>query len=135
MYFNKTILILEDNLQVLSKLLERLYKLEGDQPNELSVIVLTNGQQVQDYINTNPKASFDIALIDYDDKLGRTFHILEIERFGAEKVIGISSVPKWNEAAEKRGVKHLILKDYARLDEFTDKVVREIENMLRNLPN
>ena len=65
MYFNKTILILEDNLQVLSKLLERLYKLEGDQPNELSVIVLTNGQQVQDYINTNPKASFDISLIDF----------------------------------------------------------------------
>lgn len=134
MYFNKTILILEDHLLTLSKLLERLYKLEGDQPNELSVIVLTNGQQVQDYINSNPKASFDIALIDYDDKLGRTFHILEIERFGAEKIIGISSVPKWNTEAEKRGVKRVVLKDYSHLDDFADKVVEEIESMLRQMP-
>lgn len=133
MYFNKTILILEDNLQVLSKLLDRLYKLEGEQPNELSIIVLTNGQQVQDYINSNPKASFDIALIDYDDKLGRTFHILEIERFGAEKIIGISSVPKWNLEAEKRGVKRLILKDYAKLDEFADEVTKEVEDMIRKV--
>ncbi len=96
MYFNKTILILEDNLKVLSKLLDKLYTLEGSQPNELSLIVLTNGQQVQDYINSNPKAEFDIALLDFDDKLGRSFHALEIEKFGAEKIIGISSVPKWN---------------------------------------
>ena len=78
MYFSKTILILEDNLKVLSKLLDKLYTLEGDQPNELSVIVLTNGQQVQDYINSNPKAEFDIALLDFDDKLGRSFHTLVI---------------------------------------------------------
>lgn len=131
MYFNKTILILEDNLQVLSKLLDRLYKLEGDQPNELSVIVLTNGQQVQDYINSNPKADFDIILIDFDDKLGRSFHILNIEKFGAEKVMSISSVPKWNEEARKRGVQVVILKDYAKLDEFANKVTKEIGKMLR----
>ncbi|MBI2334253.1 hypothetical protein HYU96_00435 [Candidatus Daviesbacteria bacterium] len=133
MYFNKTILILEDHLLTLSKILERLYKLEGDQPDELSVIVLTNGQQVQDYINNNPRAHFDIVLIDYDDKLGRTFHILELERFGVDKIISISSVPKWNEEARKRGVKRVILKDYAHLDEFADKVVKEIEDMLRKL--
>lgn len=132
MYFNKTILILEDNLKVLSKLLDKLYTLEGDQPNELSVIVLTNGQQVEDYINNNQKTDFDIALIDYDDKLGRTFHILDIERFGADKIIGISSVPKWNEEAKKRGVKRIILKDYAKMDEFADKVVSEISKLIRN---
>jgi|SRR3989344_4751828 len=131
MYFSKTILILEDNLKVLSKLLDKLYTLEGDQPNELSVIVLTNGQQVQDYINSNPKAEFDIALLDFDDKLGRSFHTLEIERFGAEKVISISSVLKWNEKAEKRGVKRVILKDYAKMDEFVDQVVKEVAEMIR----
>lgn len=131
MFLSKTILILEDNLRVLSKLLDKLYILEGDQPNELSIIILTNGQQVQDYINSNPKADFDIALLDYDDKLGRTFHTLEIERFGPEKVIGISSVPKWNEEAKKRGVKRVILKDYARLDEFADLVVKEIAEMIK----
>jgi len=55
MVFNKTILILEDNLKVLSKLLDKLFELEQNQPYELSTIVLTNHQQVEDYINTNPK--------------------------------------------------------------------------------
>ncbi|MBI2600480.1 hypothetical protein HYW42_00855 [Candidatus Daviesbacteria bacterium] len=135
MYFNKTILILEDNLKVLSKLLDKLYTLEGSQPNELSLIVLTNGQQVQDYINSNPKAEFDIALLDFDDKLGRSFHALEIEKFGAEKIIGISSVPKWNYEAQKRGVTRIILKDYAKMDEFADLVVKEISEMIRELPD
>lgn len=126
--------MLEDNLKVLSKLLDKLYTLEGNQPNELSVIILTNHQQVQDYINSNPKASFDIALLDYDDTIGRSFHDLEIERFGADRIISISSVPKWNEEAQKRGVRRVILKDYAHLDDFADKVVKEIEVMLRDTP-
>lgn len=134
MYFNKTILILEDNLKVLSKLLDKLYKLEGDQPNELSVIILTNGQQVEDYINSNPRADFDIALLDFDDKLGESFHRLEIERLGPEKIISISSVPKWNEEAQKRGVKRIILKDFADMDGFSEKVVSEIADMLRKNP-
>lgn len=133
MYFSKTILILEDNLGVLSKLLDKLYKLEGDQPNELNLIILTSHQQVEDYINSNPKANFDIALLDRDCKLGRSFHILNIERFGVEKVISISSVPEWNEEARKRGVRRVILKDYALLDDFADKVVKEIEVMLQNV--
>lgn len=135
MYFNKTILILEDNLKVLSKLLDKLYTLEGDQPYELCIIILTTAQQVQDYINDNPKAEFDIALLDYDDKLGRTFHILDIEHFGSERIIGISSVPKWNEEARKRGVKSVILKDYAKMDEFADQLVREIGEMIKRMPD
>lgn len=134
MYFNKTILVLEDNLQALSKLLEKLYILEGDQPYELSLIILTNHQQVEDYVNNNPLVDFDIALLDYDDKLGRSFHILDIEKFGADKVIGISSVPKWNEEARKRGVTKVVLKDYSDLDGFADKVVHEISLLIRELP-
>lgn len=80
MYFNKTILILEDHLLTVSKLLERLYKLEGDQSNELTIIVLTSYKQVEDYINTNPKASFDIALLDRDCKLGKSFQCLNYFR-------------------------------------------------------
>lgn len=133
MYFNKTILILEDHLLTVSKLLERLYKLEGDQSNELTIIVLTSYKQVEDYINNNKKAHFDIALLDRDCKLGRSFHVLDIERFGADKIISISSVPEWNKEARKRGVQKVILKDYAKLDEFADKVVREVEDMLRQI--
>lgn len=128
---SKTILILEDDLLTLSKLLEKLSALEQSQPYELSVVILTNYQQVRDLINGNRKFKPDIVLLDRDCKLGDSFHILDIERFGAEKVISISSVPKYNQDAKKRGVKRVVLKDFKNLDKFTDAVVKEIEKMLR----
>lgn len=135
MVFNKTILILEDNLKVLSKLLDRLFQVEQDQPYEFSTIVLTNHQQVEDYINTNPKADFDIALLDRDCKLGRSFHVLDIERFGADKIISISSVPEYNQEAQDRGITRVVLKDYANLDSFADEVVKEVAEMVKTLPD
>jgi hypothetical protein len=130
MVLSKTILILEDNLQVLSKLLDKLFVLEQDQPYDFSVIVLTNHQQVEDYINTNPKAAFDIVLLDRDCKLADSFHVLNIERFGPEKVISISSVPEYNAEAKRRGVKRSVLKDFKALDAFVDRVVKEVERMI-----
>ncbi len=62
MVLNKTILILEDNLQVLSKFLDKLFVLEQDQPYDFSVMIFTNHLQVEEYVNTNPKAEFDILL-------------------------------------------------------------------------
>ncbi|MBI5018837.1 hypothetical protein HZB58_01025 [Candidatus Gottesmanbacteria bacterium] len=130
MVLSKTILILEDNLHVLSLLLEKLYVLEQDQPYDFSTIVLTNHQQVQDYVNANPQAEFDIVLLDRDCKLNESFHVFDIERFGADKVISISSVPNYNEDAKRRGVNKAVLKDFKALDVFVDKVVREVEKMI-----
>ena len=96
MYLTKSILILEDNLKVLSKILDRLFVLEGDQSFELCVMILTTSSQVEDYINSNPKAKFDIILLDRDCKIGGSFHVLDIERFGKEKIIGISSIEEFN---------------------------------------
>jgi len=132
MILNKTILILEDDLGVLSKLLEKMFVLEQDQPYDLSVIVLTTYQQVEDYVNKSPNAIFDIILLDRDCKLTGSFHILDIERFGADKVIAISSVPDYNKQAQQRGVKKVIHKDFQFIDEFADKVVAEISTMLGN---
>jgi len=131
MVLSKTILILEDNLQVLSKLLDKLFVLEQDQPYDFSVIALTNHQQVEDYVNNNPKAQFDIILLDRDCKLNNSFHVLNIERFGADKVISISSVPEYNQEAKQRGVKRVVLKDLQYIDEFAIKVVKEVENFIR----
>jgi len=128
MTLTKTILILEDNLKVLSKILEYLYELEQDQPYDFSVIVLTTYQQVEDYVNINPKAKFDIILLDGDCKLNQSFHILDLERFGANKVIAISSVKNYNESAKKRGVKKVIEKDLGDIDGFAKRVVEEISN-------
>src|SRR3989344_2571299 len=100
MVLSKTILILEDNLQVLSKLLDKLFVLEQDQPYDFSIIVLTSSQHVVEYINKNPKAAFDIILLDRDCKINESFHIFDVERFGADKVIPISSVPEYNAEAK-----------------------------------
>jgi len=134
MVLSKTILILEDNLKVLSRLLDKLFELEQDQPFDFSVIILTNYQQVEDYINSNPRAKFDIILIDRDCKLNRSFHDLDIERFGPNKVIAISSVPEYNEEIKRRGVKKVILKDLRYIDKFAEKVVLEVGKTIRKMP-
>jgi len=132
MVLNKTILILEDDLLTLSKLLERLSVLEQDQPYSLSTVILTNHKQVRELINNNSNLRFDIVLLDRDCKLNGSFHEYNIEQFGADNIISISSVPEYNQEAEDRGVKRVILKDLKNRDEFADKVVAEIEKILSN---
>lgn len=134
MILNKTILILEDDLRTLSKMLERLAVIEEDQPYDFALVVLTSYLQVQEYINDHKKVSFDIILLDRDCKLGGSFHVLNFERLGPEKVIAISSVPKWNEEAKKRGVTRVVPKDYRDLDTFAAKVADEVSVMLKGSP-
>lgn len=132
MILTKQVLILEDNLLVLARLLSELHKLEGDQPNELSLVILTTAEQVQKYINSDPNPIFDVIILDRDDKLNRSFHILDIERFGAEKVIAISTVKEYNEEARVRGVTRIVEKDLRDIDEFAGKVIKEIESIFRD---
>lgn len=134
MILNKNILILEDDLETLSKILDRLAVLEEDQPFDFSTVILANYLQVEEFINKNANISFDIILLDRDCKFGGSFHTLDLERFGADKVIAISSVPEYNEQAKKRGVKRIIPKDYQYIDDFADKVVKEIADLIRNSP-
>ncbi len=130
----KTILILEDDLKTLSKILANLAKLEQDQPFYFSLVILTDYTQVIDYVNENPKAKFDIILLDRDCKKGGSFHVLDLERFGVNKVISISSVPEFNEQATQRGVNKVVYKDYQYLDEFAENVVKIIEETVKNMP-
>lgn len=134
MVLYKRILILEDNLLVLSKLLEKFSHIEGDQPYDLSLTILTDGDQVENLVNTNSNAEFDIILLDRDDKFSRSFHILDIERFGVEKVIAISSVPKWNNELRARGVTRVVEKDLSNIDNFAESVARAIQEILAKLP-
>lgn len=128
---NKTILILEDDLLTLTKLLDSLRILEESQPFSLSTIVLSNYQQVEEFINSKSHLDVDIVLLDRDCKLTGSFHVYDIEKFGADNIISISSVPGYNQDAQKRGVKKTILKDYRYLDKFADEVVKEIEKRLK----
>ena len=131
MVLNKTILILEDDLRTLSKLLEKLSKLEDDQPYSFSLIILTDYIMVEEFINKDPMPKIDLILLDRDCKLGGSFHVLDIEKIGAKKIIAISSVPEYNQEAKKRGIKKIVQKDYAMLEKFSDDVIQEIENFLR----
>ena len=133
MYLTKSILILEDNLKVLSKILDRLFVLENDQSFELCVMVLTTSSQVENYVNSNPKANFDIILLDRDCKIGGSFHVLDIERFGKEKIIGISSIEEFNKELKQKGITKIILKDLKDMDKFADEVVRELGYIIRKM--
>ncbi len=88
---------MEDDLLTLSKILEKLSKLEQNQPYDFSTIVLTTYLQVEELINKNKNLNFDIILLDRDCKL-----------VGADKIISISSVPEFNEQAKKSRNKYQV---------------------------
>jgi hypothetical protein len=134
MVLSKSILILEDDLRTLSAILSRLSVLEDEQPFSFTLTILTDYTQVEKYINSDPDPKFDIILLDRDCKLCRSFHVLDIERFGVDKVIAISSVPDFNIQLQKRGVTKVVEKDYANLKSFAEGVVEIIEEMIRKMP-
>lgn len=117
------VLILEDDLQTLSKLLEKLAVLETklveDKGTELSVVILSEYKQVERYINKDLQPEFDIVLLDRDCKIGGSFHTLDIKKFGVDKIIGISSMPEYNDQLVKIGITKVIHKDYKNLEIFT----------------
>src|SRR3989344_2143984 len=129
------ILILEDDLETLSLLLKKLHLLEekladSTNPKDFSVVTLSEYTQVEELINKSDKLDFDIVLLDRDCKAGGSFHVLDIDRIGADKIISISSVPEYNEEAKQRGVRRIIHKNYGNLDQFSDKVIAEIGNLI-----
>lgn len=124
------ILILEDDIKTLSILLNRLESIEEYGTNiDVAVTVLSEYAQVEEYINKTD-LNFDVILLDRDCKACGSFHVLDFEKFGVDKIISISSVPEWNTEARKRGVEKVVLKDYHHLDEFADKVLEEIRKMI-----
>ena len=124
------ILILEDDLRTLSFLMGRISQLEDSlKSTDIAVTVLSEYTQVQEYIN-NTKMDFDVILLDRDCKACGSFHVLDFNKFGVNKIISISSNPEWNEEAKKRGVIKAILKEYNNIEEFADKVVAEIKKMI-----
>ncbi|OQY67305.1 hypothetical protein B6D29_02055 [Microgenomates bacterium UTCPR1] len=132
MILSKSILILEDNLKVLSNLLEKLFVLEQDQPFDFALVILTTSKQVEDYVNNNPKAMFDIVIIDRDCKLGGSFHVIELNRFNINNIISISTVEEYNEDLKKKGVRRVVLKDLRDLDKFSEQVTKEVEQIIRS---
>lgn len=130
------ILILEDDLSTLSKLLEKLSELEDrltrERQIEFSVVILSEYKQVEKYINKDPQPEFDIILLDRDCVLGGSFHTLDFKKFDLNKIVGISSVPEYNEQLRKMGVSKIIHKDYQRLDEFSVETIKILDCIISN---
>ena len=124
------ILILEDDLRALSFLINRVGQLEETLTNiDFAITVLSEYTQVEEYINKT-ELNFDIILLDRDCKACGSFHCLDIEHIGADKVISISAILKWNEEATNRGVEKVVLKDHENIEAFADKVVNKIKGMI-----
>ena len=132
------ILILEDDLETLSLLLKKLRLLEdklanSEKPKDFSIVTLSEYTQVEEFINKSKDLDFDVILLDRDCKAGGSFHVLDIERFGADKIISISSIPEYNEEAKTRGIKRIVHKNFENLEAFSGKVIDEIKDLANNL--
>ena len=116
------ILILEDDLETNQKILGILKEIENEKEVSFGVTILPDYIQTEEFINKNPQIKFDVLLLDRDCYLGGSFHVVNLNNFDLEKVISISSIPKYNKQAVEKGVKRTIWKDYQNLDKFSDKL-------------
>ncbi len=124
------VLILEDDLATLSKLMEALRTLEDECNVEIATTVLSEYSQVEDYVNRTESITWDIVLLDRDCKAGGSFHTINLEKIGTDKVIGISSMPAYNQQLRDRGITKVVNKDYEKLDDFVRSVGMLMRAML-----
>lgn len=116
------ILLLEDDLETVSKIINSINSIEKEFEADIAVTVLAEYTQVEDYLNNATKNIFDLILLDRDCKAGGSFHILNFDKYPIDKIIGISSNPSYNEELRKQGVKKIIHKDFQNLDKFIEEV-------------
>jgi DNA-binding LytR/AlgR family response regulator len=120
------ILILEDDLETVEKILSVLRQIEVENDIAFGATIIPDYLQVEEFINKNPHIKFDILLLDRDCFRGGSFHVVNLDNFDLDKVISISSVPDYNIDAMKMGVKRVVLKKYSNLDEFKKKLKCEL---------
>lgn len=128
---NIRILILEDDLEVLSVLMKNLYILEESLPHtSIAVTVFSEYSQVESYVNKMSNSSFDIILLDRDCRLGGSFHVLDFKKFNTDKIISISTVPEWNNRAVEKGVKKVCWKGHHNIEDWGERIYDVIKNIL-----
>lgn len=128
------VLILEDDIETVEKLTAKLASLENALTGvEIDVTVFSNYLSLEKLVNPQEKDAYDIILLDRDCKLGGSFHILDIEKFGPEKIISISSTPQWNKEAQARGIEHVVFKDFTKLDNFAESVAQIVERIIKGM--
>ncbi len=128
---SKKILILEDDLETLAVLMNRLYEIEKENKfSNISVLVFSEYTQVEDYLNKTENFDFDILLLDRDCHAGGSFHVLDFKKFDPKKIISISTVPEWNNEAVKKGVGKVCWKGHYNIEEWGDRIKEMISVMI-----
>ena len=115
------ILILEDDLETLSIIFRVLF----DSKIDFAPVVFSTYEQVEKILNPSD-LKFDLILLDRDCAMGGSFHAINFDKFGVDKIIGISSVPPYNQELINKGVKIVINKEYQNLDEFAAELKGQI---------
>jgi len=125
------VLILEDDLKTLSVIMDRLFELEESLigKTDFAVTVFSEYTHVEDYLNKIQIPNFDIILLDRDCKMCGSFHVLDFDKYGKDKIISISSTPQWNEEAKAAGITRIVPKDYSNLEDFGNRLIEEIKSL------
>lgn len=126
------VLILEDDLKTLATIMDSLFELEEELvgKTDFAVTVFSEYIEVETYLNEIGNPTFDIILLDRDCKLCGSFHALDFEKFGKDKIISISSTPQWNEEAKAAGISRIVPKDYSNLEDFGMRLIEDVKNNL-----
>ncbi|MEX0748930.1 MAG: hypothetical protein WD467_02465 [Candidatus Saccharimonadales bacterium] len=127
----KHVLILEDRLEVLAALLLECDRLEQESGVLLRVTVYSTATDVIDFVNPQAGEAFDAIVLDRNCKRGDSFHIIDLEHFGPDKIISISSLPRFNAEVRARGVSRSVEKGEGELGSFAAEVVAELAQVLK----
>lgn len=128
------ILILEDDLETISVLTNRLFSLEqtlGINNNfDIAVTIFSEYTQVENYLNKDDYDP-DLVILDYDCKACGCFHVLDFEKFDPKKIIAISTQPEYNSKVTIKGAFEC-RKDYASLADWGDRLAIVVSKYLKN---
>ena len=125
----KSILVLEDNADVIAHIRTMLVGLEHTAGLRFRAVEFAHVYEAEAYLEIHHDDIFDVILLDKTDAAGESYHRLDLKRLGMEKIISISSVARSNAEARTLGVTRVIQKDYAGLDAFAAQLSEEIVTM------
>lgn len=126
----KKILILEDNLYALSALLKAFGDLEQELLTRYGSDIAVTVHSTMHVLKSEPKESYDVIILDRDDKEGVSFHDLEWDELKTDTVIGISTIDEWNQVLERMGVQHIVRKDFLELENWANNVAEKAKEIL-----
>lgn len=127
----KKILVLEDNLYALSALMKALGDFEQDLLVKYGVDIAVTVYSTMHVLKQINNMTFDVIILDRDDKEGASFHDLNWEQIKTDTIIATSTIPEWNQMLERKGTTHVVRKDFLDLDAWAKEVVRHVIDITR----